>query len=257
MALPSGTPPTGAAGAGAPVPLGLGVARLGRRAEDLVIAGLVKYSTCDWPGKLVATVFLQGCPWNCGYCQNPDLMDPRAPGRVTWEEVTKLAERRRGLLDGIVFSGGEPTRQLGLAAALDQVRALGLMTGLHTAGAYPARLAAVLPALDWVGLDIKALAHHYGTVTGVETAGQRAFDALGLVVASGVDHEVRITVDPVVHTEDHLRELIELVKARGARRVVLQEARAEGARPAYGAALANRRLRDVIGQVPEGVEVRA
>ncbi|MDR2380980.1 MAG: hypothetical protein LBE08_07380, partial [Bifidobacteriaceae bacterium] len=68
-------------------------------ADGLLIAGLAKLSTCDWPGRLVATVFLQGCPWRCGYCQNPGLIDCRAPGQLAWEDVVGWLERRRGLLD--------------------------------------------------------------------------------------------------------------------------------------------------------------
>lgn len=228
----------------------------GESAASLAIAGLVKLSTCDWPGKLVATVFLQGCPWRCGYCQNPELMDSRAPGQVAWAEVVSLLERRRGLLDGIVLTGGEPTRQRGLAAALDEARRGGFATGLHTAGAYPDRLAAVLPLLDWVGLDIKALPADYAAATGAAASGARAFAALDVLVASGVDHEVRITCDPVGHTATSVRGLVELVRQRGAARIVLQEARADGTSPAYRAALGGRRLRDVIDPPPEGVLIR-
>ena len=63
-------------------------------------------STVDWPDHLTATVFLQGCPWNCFYCHNRDLIPARTPGRVAWEEVRALLRRRRGLLDGVVLTGG-------------------------------------------------------------------------------------------------------------------------------------------------------
>src|SRR5690606_23524770 len=65
-------------------------------ADSLAIAGLVPLSTCDWPGKLVATVFLQGCPWQCTYCHNPDLISPRTPGQVPFERVRELLAKRRG-----------------------------------------------------------------------------------------------------------------------------------------------------------------
>ena len=75
-------------------------------AKDLQIAGLVPLSTVDWPGQLAATLFLQGCPWRCHYCHNRAILDPRTPGTVAWSEVRDLLERRRGLLDAVVFSGG-------------------------------------------------------------------------------------------------------------------------------------------------------
>ena len=135
-------------------------------ADDLRIAGVTAFSTVDWPGRMAATLFLQGCPWDCFYCHNPGLIDPRTPGAVAWHEVVELLDDRVGLLDGVVFSGGEPTMQRGLIPALDAVRARGFAVGLHTSGAYPGLLARALPHVDWVGLDIKALPEGYETVTG-------------------------------------------------------------------------------------------
>src|SRR5665648_131400 len=113
------------------------------------------------PGMLVATVFCQGCPWNCGYCHNPGLRDCDVPSVVEWAAVEALLARRSGLLDGVVFTGGEATRQGALAPAMRRVREFEFAVGLHTGGAYPRRLAELLPLVDWVGLDIKALPDDY------------------------------------------------------------------------------------------------
>ncbi|MGW2232167.1 anaerobic ribonucleoside-triphosphate reductase activating protein, partial [Streptomyces formicae] len=112
------------------------------------------------PGRLVTTVFCQGCPWRCGYCHNPELLDARVPPAVPWEAVASHLGRRRGLLDGIVFSGGEPLLQPGLADAARAARSLGYAVGLHTGGAYPRRFGALLAEglVDWVGFDVKATA---------------------------------------------------------------------------------------------------
>ena len=117
----------------------------------LRVGGLTPLSTTDWPGMLAAVVFCQGCPWRCGYCHNPDLIPARGDHEIPWEDVLAFLRRRQGLLDGVVFSGGEPTAQAGLADAMREVRALGFKIGLHTGGMYPQRLAAVLPLVDWVG----------------------------------------------------------------------------------------------------------
>lgn len=226
------------------------------RAGELTIAGLTSLSTCDWPGKLAATVFLQGCPWRCNYCHNPALLEPNAPGQVPWQQVRDLLSRRNGLLDGVVFSGGEPTRQAGLPVAMREVREQGFGVGLHTGGAYPARLAELLPLVNWVGLDIKALPEEYHRITGVDVSGARAFASLELMVSSGVDHEIRITVDPTVHTRDHIERLIARLSARGAQQVVLQEARAEGVLAGYAAQLGDRRLTDVVPYRPAGAVLR-
>ena len=134
-------------------------------AASLAVAGLVPLSTVDWPGKLAAVVFLQGCPWDCGYCQNPDLRDCTTAGTVTWEDVLALLRRRRGLLDGVVFSGGEATRQRALIPAIREVRELGFAVGLHTAGAYPARLADLLP-LGGAGVNVLQVGIRRGQTPG-------------------------------------------------------------------------------------------
>jgi pyruvate formate lyase activating enzyme len=213
----------------------------GAPADALQIAGLTALSTCDWPDHLVATVFLQGCPWRCGYCHNQAIIDPRAPGVIAWSAVRELLRRRRGLLDGVVLSGGEPTRQSGLVAAAREVRDAGFGVGLHTGGAYPRALAAVLPYVDWVGLDIKAPARLYRAITrvgGPGTSAEAAFASLRLVLDSGVDVQVRTTVDPTVLSGEDVAELSEVLAGLGVRDHVLQEVRAEGTSPEYQAELA-------------------
>jgi pyruvate formate lyase activating enzyme len=207
----------------------------------LAVAGLTPLSSCDWPGRLVATVFLQGCPWRCTYCHNSAILDPRTPGTVPWDDVRDLLDRRRGLLDGVVFSGGEPLRQAALVDAAREVRAAGFGVGLHTSGAYPGRLAAVLPHVDWVGFDVKAPARLYRAVTrvgGPTTSADAAFASLRLVLDSGVDVQVRTTVDPTVLGADDVAELGALLAGLGVRDHVLQEVRTDGTTAEYRAALA-------------------
>lgn len=208
--------------------------------DDLAIAGLVPLSTVDWPGRLVATAFLQGCPWRCTYCHNSAILDPRTPGVVPWTAVRELLARRVGLLDGIVFSGGEPTRQAALLPAVREVREAGFAVGLHTGGAYPRRLAALLPYVDWVGFDVKAPARLYRAVTrvgGPTSAADATAASLRLVLDSGVDVQVRTTVDPTVLTSDDVAELTATLRDLGVREHVLQQVRPDGTTDEYRAAL--------------------
>ncbi len=240
--LTLGLPGVGAASA-VPVP---SRERRATCAGDLVIAGLTPMSSCDWPGRLVATVFLQGCPWRCTYCHNHAILDPRAPGQVPWRDVRDLLARRAGLLDGVVFSGGEPTRQPALADAMREVRAAGFGVGLHTGGAYPRRLEALLPLVDWVGFDVKAPRDLYRAVVragGETTAADQALASLRLVLDSGVDVQVRTTVDPTVLSDDDVRGLTATLHALGVRDHVLQEVRPDGTTSEYRAALARVRAR--------------
>ena len=205
-----------------------------RPADDLVIAGLVPMSTVDWPDHLTATVFMQGCPWNCFYCHNRDLIPARTPGQVAWEEVRALLRRRRGLLDGVVLTGGEALRQDALADAAREVIDMGFLVGLHTAGPYPRRLRDMVGAglVSWVGLDIKALPEHYGQVVGRANAAARAWESLEVLIETagrgGPDFEVRTTVVPGDVTADDAVEVARRVHAAGARVYALQQARSEG-----------------------------
>ena len=197
--------------------------------QDLQIAGLVPMSTVDWPGKFVASLFLQGCPWACPYCHNSAIIDPRIPGVVAWSSLEELLARRRGLLDGVVFSGGEATRQIALASGMARVRELGFAVGLHTAGPYPGRLGALLDEglVDWVGIDLKAMPDHYEAVAGRVGAGEKAWSSLEILLAHpDVDHEVRLTVYP-----DGPRDGLDVARAArdlGVRCFALQQAREVG-----------------------------
>jgi len=206
-------------------------------ADDLTIAGLVRLSTVDWPGHMAATVFLQGCPWNCLYCHNPDLIDCRTPGIMEWAEVEKFLQRRRGLLDGVVFTGGEPTRQRGLADAMARVRNMGFQVGLHTMGAYPTLLRPLIPLIDWVGFDIKAAPAHYGDIiatnphASIGTVGSRhAMEALDMLLDAGIDIQARTTLYPDSVAVTDLPIIVDMLHSKGAGSYRLQQARAEGAR---------------------------
>jgi pyruvate formate lyase activating enzyme len=198
-------------------------------APALRVGGLVPFSTTDWPGRLAAVLFLQGCPWRCGYCHNPHLVGTRAGHHEHhWNATLAWLATRSGLLDAVVFSGGEPTLHRGLGDGLRAVREQGFAVGLHTGGAYPRRLAEVLPDVDWIGLDIKAPGDHYAAVTGVRSSGAAAFASLDLVLQSGVAVEVRTTVHPALTPPSSLLELGRELAAHGVARWVLQAFRPQG-----------------------------
>ncbi|MDE2489248.1 MAG: anaerobic ribonucleoside-triphosphate reductase activating protein, partial [Elusimicrobia bacterium] len=198
--------------------------------------------------------------WDCGYCHNPHLRPAGGGEPGGWERLLDFLRRRRGLLDAVVFSGGEPTLQDALPDALDAVRALGFATGLHTSGAYPERLRAVLPRLDWVGMDVKAPFDDYARACGVPGAGAKARESARLLAAGGVEHEFRTTLHPNLHTADSLLRLAAELKGLGARRWVLQEFRALGcAREDYAGArpwLPDPALRERLAGAVESFAIR-
>ena len=200
-------------------------------AGALRVGGYTPLSLSDWPGQLAAVVFCQGCPWRCGYCHNPHLIPPRGATSLEWDDVLTFLERRRGLLDAVVFSGGEPTLLVGITRALQQVKALGFKLGLHTAGAYPRRLAELLPAVDWVAMDIKASFADYATTTGVADSGTPALESVRLILASGIAYEFRTTVHPDLLPAAALPALARSLAQIGVRNYALQEFRSQGCAP--------------------------
>jgi pyruvate formate lyase activating enzyme len=192
------------------------------------VGGVVPFSTVDFPGKLAAVVFFQGCPWRCGYCHNPHLLSLSEPDADGWVSTRAFLERRRGMLDAVVFSGGEPTAQEGLAACAREAREMGFAVGLHTGGAYPDRLKAVLPWTDWVGLDIKARVDAYPAITGVSRSGNKAWESLGLVLESQVAFECRTTVHPCLHSFEEIHDLAQHLAERGVRHYAVQAFRSKG-----------------------------
>lgn len=198
------------------------------RGRELPVGGLIRLSTADYPGQLAAVVFCQGCPWRCRYCHNPELQSPHAPSTLVWRDVATFLERRRGLLDAVVFSGGEPTLHQELAAAMRQVRTMGFKVGLHSAGVYPSRLARLLPLIDWIGLDIKAPFNEYVRITGVPDSGKKAMSAARMMLNSGVDYEFRTTLHPALLSVRDTEDIAHTLAALGVRRYALQMFRAAG-----------------------------
>jgi len=196
-------------------------------APALRIGGLERLSVVDWPGELVAVVFCQGCAWNCRYCHNPHLIPFAHRGEYEWEKVRDWLRGRRGLLDGVVFSGGEATFQTGLLSALREVRGLGFRTGLHTGGPVPERFAPLLEWLDWVGFDFKAPFDRYAKVTRSEQ-GHRAEASFRHLLASGVSHEIRTTWHPALLSAADLHSMAQTLEEAGCRQWVIQRFRPEG-----------------------------
>lgn len=198
----------------------------------LRVGGLTRLTAIDFPGRLSAVVWVQGCPWRCSYCHNPHLQsrdpDPASPAQG-WTDVAAWLGRRVGLLDAVVFSGGEPTMDPGLKAAMQHVRALNFEVGLHTGGIYPRRLAEVLPLVEWVGMDIKAPLSRrdlLGSVTGAGAAvAAHVSRSLDELLRSGVRYECRTTAHPSFLAEADLLTLASELSERGVRNYAVQVAR--------------------------------
>lgn len=186
----------------------------------LNVGGLTRCTTIDYPGELAAVLFCRGCPWRCRYCHNRHLLDAGKPASMAWDDVIRFLENRRGLLDAVVFSGGEPTMQAALPEAVLAVRQMGFKVGLHTAAPFPQRLLDLLPRLGWVGMDIKAPFEQYDVITGIPGSGAAARTSAELLRRSGVPRQFRTTLDPWLLEEGRIESLQRTVAAWGEELVV-------------------------------------
>ena len=169
------------------------------------ICGLQNLALVDYPGKLAATVFTGGCNLRCPFCHNAPLVTELDgnPESHTEAEILDFLRTRRGLLEGVVLSGGEPLMQSGVADFLASVRALGFSVKLDTNGCYPEALAALLQAglLDYVAMDIKNSLPLYPATVGLpgfRTDGVE--ESVRLLRESGVAYEFRTTLVREFHS---------------------------------------------------------
>jgi pyruvate formate lyase activating enzyme len=190
------------------------------------IKGLVKTSIVDYPGKVATVVFVGGCNFRCPYCQNADLvLRPESLPDIDVGEVLRLLAERRGFVDGVVITGGEPTLQADLADFFGEVKASGLAAKLDTNGYHPHSLQRLLQGglLDYVAMDVKGPLGKYSLVAGRRVDAKRIEDSIRLVLLSEVEHEFRTTVVPGMVGVEDVDAIAQSIA--GARRYFLQQFR--------------------------------
>lgn len=195
--------------------------------SDILIGDAEPFSIVDFPEHISAVLFLQGCPWCCPFCYNKSLQPFKKNDNPMWtfEKFLSFIEHRKGVLDSVVFSGGEPLMQKNLCAAIQKVKQIGYTVGLHTGGYNPERLKEVLPYLDWVGLDIKGPKEKYKILTGGFDAFDTVCQSLNLLTGSTLSFECRTTCDPRFLEVEDLFELGTFLQAAGVQEYYLQKYR--------------------------------
>lgn len=159
------------------------------------IGGFVKSSLVDYPGKVAAVIFTQGCNFRCPYCHNPELVYPEFfTEPIPFDSIFNFLKERRGLLDGVVFCGGEPTLQEDLLNKILRIRSLGYSIKLDTNGSNPDVLAEALPYVDYVAMDIKApFGPAYSHACGITVDDYEICRSMLLVRSAGLPYEFRTT----------------------------------------------------------------
>lgn len=191
------------------------------------IGGIEKFSIVDFPNRMAAVVFMQGCPWRCSFCHNAHLQDVNAQTNIVWHKFIDFLKQRKGVLDAVVFSGGEPLVQAGLSDAILEVKELGYDVGLHTGGYLPERFRAVLPLVDWVGFDVKAPFEEkaYKEITGGAADVTKVCESLRALCESGKNFECRTTCDPRFLNIEDIYAIADSLRNLGVKEYYLQKYR--------------------------------
>ncbi len=197
----------------------------------VLIVGLQKLTLLDYPGQVACTVFTGGCNLRCPYCHNASLVLPERVREESGGAAAVLAflEKRRGILDGVTVSGGEPLLQSDLASFLRTVRAMGYKIKLDTNGSFPERLRALVEEglVDRVAMDVKNAPEEYAKTVGLPILDLSAIERSKEYLLSGaVDYEFRTTLVRGLHTSESVRAAAEWIA--GAKEYYLQQYRDSG-----------------------------
>ena len=187
------------------------------------IYGLQKMTLLDFPGHVACTIFLGQCDFRCPFCHNFELVDGTAQEIMTEEELFAFLEKRKGILEGVAITGGEPCLHKDLPAFLQKIKTLGYPVKLDTNGNHPSILKEVLDnrLADYVAMDIKNSPEKYAA-----TIGLPAFDltkvreSIRLIMENAPDYEFRTTVVKELHEKADFEKIGEMIK--GAKRYFLQ-----------------------------------
>ncbi len=191
----------------------------------MIVCGFEKFSMVDFDGRIACTVFTGGCNFRCPFCHNGALVVGNVKAQeIDVKEVFDYLKKRKGLVDAVCVTGGEPTMHKDLPGFLREVRSLGYATKLDTNGTNPQMLADVIAEglVDYVAMDIKNSMAKYPQTIGIEGASlDDICKSVDILLNSGIDYEFRTTVIDEFHTAEDMKEIAEWIS--GAKRYFLQK----------------------------------
>ena len=189
----------------------------------MIIKGLQKTTLLDFPGKVACTVFTAGCNFRCPFCHNASLViSPDMSDTISEEEIFAFLKKRRGILDGVCITGGEPLLQRDIEDFIKKIRELGLAVKLDTNGAYPERLRSIIDKglVDYVAMDIKNSKKKYALTAGADVDIEKISESVRILMESDVEYEFRTTVARELHSPEDIQSIGEWIA--GADRYFLQ-----------------------------------
>lgn len=180
------------------------------------IAGFTKFSLSDYPGRTAAIVFTRGCNYDCPFCHNRRILHEKFEHNIACEDVLDFLRSRRGLVDGLVITGGEPCIHSGLLEFCREAKSLGMAVKLDTNGSRPAILRDLLAMklINYVAMDLKAPIEKYDALCGKVVDKQAVLESMALLTHAEVSVEFRTTAVPGLLDEDDIMKIGELLQGR-------------------------------------------
>ena len=177
------------------------------------IQGYQKLTLLDFPGKVACTLFTGGCNLRCPFCYNASLVLTPHESQNMEDEVLEYLARRKGVLDGVCITGGEPLLQPDLMEFMQKIKALGLMIKLDTNGSLPQKLQAILATglVDYVAMDVKSSPEGYPRAIGCDIDSSPFAESIRLLKESGIPHEFRTTAVKGIHTAEDFSKISEWI----------------------------------------------
>lgn len=194
------------------------------------IGGLQKTTLIDYPDKVACTVFLIGCNFRCPFCYSSELVLPEKielHPKISEEEFFNFLEERKGLIDGVVICGGEPTINEDLPLFIKKIKEMGYGVKLDTNGSNPEMLKKLLDKklVDYVAMDLKAPEEKYEEAVGIKTDIEKIQKSIDLLKKGSIDYEFRSTIVPSIHNKEDILKMAEWIK--GSKKYYLQNFRPE------------------------------
>ena len=180
--------------------------------------GFNKLTLLDFPGRVACTLFTGGCDLRCPFCHNSPLVLSPGPGTVPEDEIIAYLQKRKGVLDGVAVTGGEPLLQPGLPGFLRRVRELGMLIKLDTNGCHPDALASLLSEglIDYIAMDIKNSPDLYPATVGIENFDiSPVLRSIETIMKSGRDYEFRTTAVREFHSAESFRGIGRMIEGAG------------------------------------------
>jgi len=187
------------------------------------VAGLQKLSLIDYPDHISAIIFVWGCNFRCPFCHNPELVKKDLQPRLySQPEVFNFLKKRKGLLEAVTITGGEPLLYSEFPEFIKKIKNLGYLVKVDTNGTKPGLLKKIidLKLVDYIAMDIKAPLEKYEEVVKAKVDLEKIKNSVKLIIDSGLDYEFRSTVVPDLHSEKDIENMAKLVK--GAKMYFLQ-----------------------------------